>query len=59
MDSSPMAARLHTDLGNDARDILGPSRLGKSGLFDSEYVSVKLEAHQAGRHKNNKLLFTS
>lgn len=55
---SPMAAWLRTDLADYTRDILGKSRLGKSNLFDCDYVSVKLEEHMAGRHKNNKLLFS-
>ena len=55
---SPMAAWLRTDLADYARGILGKERLGKSGLFDSDYVSAKLEEHLAGRHKNNKLLFS-
>jgi asparagine synthase (glutamine-hydrolysing) len=55
---SPMAAWLRTDLADYARDILGKGRLGKSELFDSDYVAIKLEEHLAGRHKNNKLLFS-
>jgi asparagine synthase (glutamine-hydrolysing) len=55
---SPMAAWLRTDLAGYARDILGPSRLGRSGLFDGEYVLAKLEDHLSGRNKNNKLLFS-
>ncbi|MBK9306958.1 MAG: asparagine synthase (glutamine-hydrolyzing) [Nitrospira sp.] len=55
---SPMAAWLRTDLANYARDILGKNRLGKSELFDCDYVSAKLEEQLAGRHKNNKLLFS-
>ncbi|MCI0590547.1 MAG: asparagine synthase (glutamine-hydrolyzing) [Gammaproteobacteria bacterium] len=55
---SPMAAWLRSDLADYARDIVGQDRLGKSGLFDSDYVSGKLEEHLAGRHKNNKLLFS-
>ena len=53
-----MAAWLRTDLADYARDILGPSRLGRSGLFDGGYVLARLEEHLAGRHKNNKLLFS-
>jgi len=53
-----MAAWLRTDLAGYARAILGKERLGKSGLFDGDYVSAKLEEHLAGRHKNNKLLFS-
>jgi len=55
---SPMAAWLRTDLADYARDILGKGRMGKSDLFHSGYVAVKLEEHLAGRHKNNKLLFS-
>lgn len=55
---SPMAAWLRTELAGYARDILGQGRLGKVGLFDGGYVSGKLEEHLAGRHKNNKLLFS-
>lgn len=55
---SPMAAWLRVDLADYARDILGKGRLGKSDLFDSDYVSAKLEEHLAGRRKNNKLLFS-
>ena len=55
---SPMGAWLRTDLAGYARDILGTGRLGKTGLFDMEYVSAKLEEHMGGRHKNNKLLFS-
>ena len=55
---SPMAAWLRTDLVDYARDTLGKGRLGKSDLFDNEYISAKLEEHLAGRHKNNKLLFS-
>jgi len=55
---SPMAAWLRTDLADYARDILGKARLGKSDLFQADYVSVKLEEHLAGRNKNNKLLFS-
>jgi asparagine synthase (glutamine-hydrolysing) len=55
---SPMAAWLRTDLADYARNILGRGRLGNTGLFDMNYVSGKLEEHLAGRHKNNKLLFS-
>ncbi len=55
---SPMAAWLRKDLAEYARDVLGRDRLGATGLFDDRYVSAKLEEHQAGRHKNNKLLFS-
>jgi len=55
---SPMAAWLRTDLADYARDILGPSRLDKAGLFDGGYVAAKLEEHLTGRQKNNKLLFS-
>jgi asparagine synthase (glutamine-hydrolysing) len=55
---SPMAAWLRSDLAGYARDILGPGRLGRSGLFDGEYVLARLDDHLAGRHKNNKLIFS-
>jgi len=55
---SPMATWLRMDLAKYARDVLAKDRLGKSGLFNSDYVSMKLEEHLAGRHKNNKLLFS-
>lgn len=55
---SPMAAWLRTDLAAYTQDILGRSRLGRIGLFDTSYVSSKLEEHLAGRQKNNKLLFS-
>jgi asparagine synthase (glutamine-hydrolysing) len=55
---SPMAAWLRTHLAGYARDILGPGRLGRSGLFDGGYVLARLDEHLAGRHKNNKLLFS-
>jgi asparagine synthase (glutamine-hydrolysing) len=55
---SPMAAWLRSDLANYARGILGGDRLGGVGLFDSDYVSTKMEEHLAGRHKHNKLLFS-
>ena len=55
---APMAAWLRTDLTNYARDILGPKRLGVSGLFNLDYVSARLEEHISGRRKYNKLLFS-
>lgn len=55
---SPMAAWLRTDLADYARDLLGQGRLGGAGLFDGSHVRAKLEEHLAGRHKNNKLLFS-
>jgi asparagine synthase (glutamine-hydrolysing) len=55
---SPMAAWLRTDLADYARDILGAGRLGRSGLFDHEYIAAKVREHLAGRHKNNKLIFS-
>jgi asparagine synthase (glutamine-hydrolysing) len=55
---SPMAAWLRTDLVDYSRDILGPDRLGKGGMFNGDYVSGKLDEHLAGRHKNNKLIFS-
>jgi asparagine synthase (glutamine-hydrolysing) len=55
---SPMAIWLRTDLADYARDILSEGRLGKSDLFDFDYVSARLEEHLAGRRKNNKLLFS-
>jgi asparagine synthase (glutamine-hydrolysing) len=55
---SPMAAWLRADLAGYAGNILGENRLGRSGLFDDEYVSAKLGEHLAGRQKNNKLLFS-
>ena len=55
---SPMAAWLRTDLATYAQNTLGQQRLGQNGLFDGQYVSTKLEEHQTGRHKHNKLLFS-
>ena len=55
---SPMAAWLRTDLAAYAGETLGRQGLGQSGLFDSRYVSAKLEEHLTGRHKHNKLLFS-
>ena len=55
---SPMAAWLRTDLADYARDVLGAKRLGKTGMFNDDYVAGKLDEHLAGRHKNNKLLFS-
>jgi asparagine synthase (glutamine-hydrolysing) len=55
---SPMAAWLRTDLADYARDILGQGRLGDGGVFNSDFVSVKLKEHLDGRQKNNKLLFS-
>jgi asparagine synthase (glutamine-hydrolysing) len=55
---SPMAAWLRTDLANYARDILNQGRLGKTELFNGDYVSARLKEHLTGRHKNNKLLFS-
>lgn len=55
---SPMAAWLRSDLTEYAKEILGSSRLGRSGLFDQAYVSARLNDHLAGRQKNNKLLFS-
>jgi asparagine synthase (glutamine-hydrolysing) len=55
---SPMAAWLRTEMADYARDILGRDRLGSSGFFDSGYVHARLDEHLAGRHKNNKLLFS-
>ena len=55
---SPMAAWLKTDLADYARDVLGPERLGATGLFDPDFVSDRLEQHMTGRQKNNKLLFS-
>ena len=54
----PDEEELRTDLADYARDILGPSRLDKAGLFDGGYVAAKLEEHLTGRQKNNKLLFS-
>ena len=55
---APMAAWLRTDLTDYAHDILGPKRLGASGLFNLNYVSARLEEHLGGRRKHNKLLFS-
>jgi asparagine synthase (glutamine-hydrolysing) len=55
---SPMGAWLREDLVDYARDVLGPHRLGKSGLFANDYVSARLEEHVSGHRKNNKLLFS-
>jgi asparagine synthase (glutamine-hydrolysing) len=55
---SPMAAWLRKDLASYARDVLGPNRLGKTGLFSSAYVAEALDQHLAGRQKNNKLIFS-
>ena len=55
---SPMAAWLRSDLARYAQDVLGKNRLGKSNLFDCEYVLAKLAEHSMGRGKNNKLLFS-
>jgi asparagine synthase (glutamine-hydrolysing) len=40
---SPMATWLRGELRDYVRSILSPSRLGASGLFDTEYVSAKLD----------------
>lgn len=55
---SPMAAWLRTDLAEYAKDVLGPKRLGATGIFDNAYVSGQLQEHLTGRQKNNKLLFS-
>lgn len=55
---SPMASWLRTDLVEYAKDILGPSRLGKTGYFDEAAIAKHLDNHLAGRSKNNKLLFS-
>ncbi|MFO1431863.1 MAG: asparagine synthase (glutamine-hydrolyzing) [Candidatus Competibacteraceae bacterium] len=55
---SPMAAWLRTDLADYTQDKLGRNQLGGIGLFDGDYVSLKLEEHLTGRQKNNKLLFS-
>lgn len=55
---SPMAVWLRTELADYARAVLSPVSLSKWDLFDGEYVSAKLEEHLAGKHKNNKLLFS-
>lgn len=54
---SPMAAWLRGELKDYARDVLGPGRLGRHGLFDCDYVAARLDEHFTGRRKNNKLLF--
>lgn len=53
-----MAFWLRTDLADYAREILGETRLGQTGIFNQNYISSKLEEHMSGRHKNNKLLFS-
>ena len=55
---SPMAAWLRRDLAGYAKEVLGPGRLGKTGIFNAEYVDAALAEHQSGRSKNNKLLFS-
>lgn len=55
---APMAFWLRTDLADYAREILGETRLGQTGIFNQNYISSKLEEHMSGRHKNNKLLFS-
>ena len=55
---SPMAAWLRRDLADYAKETLGPGKLGKTGIFNAEYVDAALSAHQTGRSKNNKLLFS-
>ena len=55
---SPMAAWLRRDLADYARSTLGPGALGKTGIFNMEYVDAALADHQSGRSKNNKLLFS-
>lgn len=55
---SPMASWLRTDLADYAKNILGPSRLGKTGYFDEAAIAKHLDNHLAGRSKNNKLLFS-
>jgi asparagine synthase (glutamine-hydrolysing) len=55
---SPMAAWLKNELQSYARELLGPARLGASGLFNMDYVEARLDEHLAGRRKNNKLLFS-
>lgn len=55
---APMAAWLRKDLSAYAQDLLGPKRLGRSGLFDVNYVESALSGHLAGKKKNSKLLFS-
>jgi asparagine synthase (glutamine-hydrolysing) len=55
---SPMGAWLKTDLAGYAGDVLGRGRFGKSGLFNEDFVSDRLNEHATGRRKNNKLLFS-
>jgi asparagine synthase (glutamine-hydrolysing) len=54
---APMAAWLRNDLADYAREILGPDRLS-ANVFDTGYVTERLEEHLAGRRKSNKLLFS-
>lgn len=55
---SPMAAWLRTDLSAYAREILGPERLGATGLFDEAAIARLLDDHLCGRRKNNRALFS-
>lgn len=55
---SPMAAWLRTDLSGYAREILGPDRLGATGLFDQAAIAGLLDDHLCGRRKNNRALFS-
>jgi asparagine synthase (glutamine-hydrolysing) len=55
---APMAAWLRSDLRSYAEERLKPSAIRRDGIFDSSFVQNKLEGHMAGKHKNNKMIFS-
>ena len=55
---SPMAGWLRNELFDYTSQLLSHNNIEKTGLFNYEFVSQKMDAHFSGKEKNNKIIFS-
>ena len=55
---SPMAAWLRGELKTYAESILNKDFIDGIGIFNYDYIKLKLDEHTSGKRKNNKILFS-
>ena len=55
---SPMAGWLKDELYTYTNDLLSRVNIEKIGIFDYQFVKDRIDAHYAGKEKNNKIIFS-
>ena len=55
---SPMAGWLKNELYTYTNELLSKSNVEKIGIFNYPFVKERIDAHYAGKEKNNKIIFS-